>query len=175
VLEHSELVLRPWAPAHRDGPTAPAVPARPIFDSHGDTLLGVVVWRKPAGWQGWPWARRERFEVYETEDEPLLMTVSRGWGNSWKVHDADERLVGQVRGGDVFDGAYQCLAVWESAGETWGRLMSGEEMLAEWARKGDEVRLTFTERLDKEPFAKMVLLAAVLTQVSSGATIPSCS
>jgi hypothetical protein len=160
MLEHGELVLRPWAPARADGPAAPT---RHIRAGRGGAALGFAVRRRAEGWPFWPWARPERFEVFETEDESLLMTVTRGWADTWKVRDADERLVGQIRGGFVYDGAAECLAERAASEEGQGRLVSGDETLAEWVRYEDGVRLLFADRLEKEPFAKMVLLAAVLT------------
>jgi hypothetical protein len=160
MLEQAELVLRPWAPARRGDPAAPA---RPVCAGRSGAVLGFVVRRAAEGWAWWPWSRPERLEVFETEDESLLLTVARGWGNTWKVLDADDRLVGQIRGDYVYDGEAQCLAVREPAGEGFGRLVSGDEALAEWAPHENGVRLAFADRLEKEPFAKMVLLAAVLT------------
>jgi hypothetical protein len=160
MLEHGELVLRPWAPARRNGPAAPT---RPIRAGRGDAPLGFAVRRQAEGWRWWPWSLPERFEVFETEDESLLLTVTRGWASTWTVRDADERLVGRIRGDFVYDGAAECLAEREPAEEGCGRLVSGDETLAEWAAYEDGVRLVFAGRLEKEPFAKMVLLAAVLT------------
>jgi len=158
MLEHGELVLRPWAPARRAGAV---IATRLICDACGDTL-GFAVRRPAAAWLFLLWSRPERIEVYETEDESLLLTASRGWANTWMVRDAEGRLVGQLRDGYVYDGAAECLAVREPAPDRRERFVSGAEALAEWAANGDEVRLVFADRLDKEPFAKMVLLAAVL-------------
>jgi hypothetical protein len=158
MLEHGELVLRPWAPARRAGPAAPT---RLICDARGNPL-GFAVRRPAASRFLWAWSWPERVEVYETEDESLLLTATRGWASTWKIRDAEERLVGQLRGGYVYDGTAECLAVREPAMERPDRFVSGTETLAEWTSRGDEVCLNFAERLDKEPFAKMVLLAAVL-------------
>jgi hypothetical protein len=158
MLEHGELVLRPWASARRTGSVAPT---RSICDARGNSL-GFAVRHPAVGWLFWPWSWPERVDVYETEDESLLLTATRGWANTWKVRDAEERLVGQLRGGYVYDGTAECLAVREPAMERPDRFVSGTETLAEWAVRGEEIRLVFAERLDKEPFAKMVLLAAVL-------------
>ncbi len=157
MLEQGELLLRPWAPARAGG----AARARPICTGRGEPL-GFAVRRPAAGWAFWPWARPERVEVFETEDESLLLTVTRGWAHTWKVHDAEDRLVGQFRGAQVYDGAAECLAERQPAGTRHERFISGEQTLAEWSCDGGEVRLVYSGRLDREPFAKMVLLAAVL-------------
>ena len=66
MLEHGELVLRPWAPARRGDPAAPT---RPIRAGRGDAALGFAVRRQAAGWRFWPWSLPERFEVFETSAE----------------------------------------------------------------------------------------------------------
>jgi hypothetical protein len=160
MLEHGELVLRPWASVRAGGPAAPT---RLIGAGRGGAVLGFAVRRPAVGWRFWPWSVPERFEVFETEDESLLLTATRGWANTWKVRDAEERLVGQIRGDFVYDGDAGCLAERVPGEDGRGRLVSGDETLAEWVRYEDGVRLSFADRLEKEPFAKMVLLAAVLT------------
>jgi hypothetical protein len=155
MLEQSALLLRPWA-AGADG-----VRSRAVFDPTANTPLGLARTRSDSA-RLWPrWLNRPALEVYETEDESLLCTVQRswGWGPRWSVREADEQLVGSVRGPQVLDRLGRTLAVLhcgrfvDSAGIELGRL----------ERCGEGLRLSFAVWLEGDPFARMLLLAAALT------------
>src|SRR5687767_9545203 len=89
MLEQSSLLLRPWAAsANRLDVVAP----------EGEAALGFACWRRARGW--WSGLTPPVLEVRECEDEPLLMTLQRGWGwgRNWEVSDADGTTVGYVHG-----------------------------------------------------------------------------
>ena len=78
MLEHPSLALRPWAPDQSPGP--PAGWRRRIDDGRTGQPLGTVRWsgRLDSPWVAW--FRSQRLEVFETEDDSLLLVVVQARG-----------------------------------------------------------------------------------------------
>jgi hypothetical protein len=135
-----------------------------IEEPGGGTVLGLV--RRPVGPPRWrPWLSRPVLAVHENDDEPLLCTIHRlwRWRRTWEVRDADGHPVGQILTTAILSRqGWQGRIRWEAAGEMicqdyWKRT------LATLSPSGDGFLLTFAEQLDGNPFAKMLLLGAVLS------------
>jgi hypothetical protein len=160
MLEQSALLLRlPQA----GGPTP--VPRVAILDGVTGQTLGSARWhggRDRLAWLRW-WAP-PLVRVHESEDEPLLMTLRRGWGTRWLVQDADGIPVGRLRGGVLLDRKDVGIAVLQRApnrAEAAYEDAQGQ-VLAATARQVDGVQLTFLHEVPASPFVRMVLLAAAL-------------
>jgi hypothetical protein len=134
-------------------------------------LLGVArrqPLRKPFGL---PWLSRQTLTVHEADDEPLVFSLRQLWAfaPSWEVCDADGHRVGLVRRGWVLDRFGQCLAWVDETHPDRLRFhgRDGRE-LARITGSGDDRELTFGDELRGEPFIKMALLAAVLSDTIVG-------
>jgi hypothetical protein len=160
MLEQQSLLLRGWAARTRGTP-----PRRLIVEPASGELLGFACWQRlvPGSW--WRGLLAPVLEVHEAEDEPLLCTVHRYWslGTVWAVRDADGRAVASVRRGLIEDPVGRCLAVPEPAASAILFHDLERQELATLSRQADGLRLSFTEGVRGEPFAKMALLAAALT------------
>jgi hypothetical protein len=140
--------------------------ARAVVDAATGARLGSV---RPAPANGRPWWRRlagPAVEVREHEDEPLLFTVRRAWALAprFEVLDADGCWIGTLQGPYLEDRYGRRLAaVWpgQSPGVWVVRGSEGRE-LAVLLGRGGGVEVRFTEAVEAEPFAKMMLLAAAL-------------
>jgi hypothetical protein len=127
--------------------------------------LGWARWRAPGPW--WRrWLTRRVLEVHEHEDDPLLFTVRRcrtilPWH---EVRDADGRRVGFLLGGRVGDRAGQRVAVRQRLGDGETQVFRTPDGRTLAEVSGDEggLRLSFAPAVAHDPFAKMLLLAAVL-------------
>jgi hypothetical protein len=102
-------------------------------------------------------------------DASLVFALQRSWGwpGSWQVLDADERVVGTLRGHALLDGLGHLLAVIESPDPSGrGRLLAlqGRELGA-IAREWEATRVTISAEVEGNPFAKMMLLGAVLVRL----------
>jgi len=175
MLEQMSLLLRPWNTAPSAEPPGtdfksvlqPTGLLRPIVDGTGVTV-GFV--RQPRPWAP-RWLRclsQRTLEVYESPDGSLVFALWRGWGwpAGWHVVDADEHAVGTVRGRAILDRFGHFLAALEPA-EAGGRgrflALQGRE-LGEYALEREGTRVTFAPALEGNPFAKMMLLGAVLVR-----------
>jgi hypothetical protein len=143
MLEQSVLLLQSWQPES----TRAVAQVRPL-------LL--------------PWLARRTLVIHEAPDASLVFTLRRSWGwpSNWQVLDADEHLVGTLHGRAIMDGLGNLLAVIEAPDpQGRGRLLAvnGQE-LASFALDGETTRVIFTGDVDGNPFAKMMLLGAVLTR-----------
>lgn len=154
--------------------------------------LGFAVRRPGTRWRRLPWLARPCIEVYETEDASLLCTAQRRrWSRSWDVADAEGRAVGAFRSG-VFRLPAHTVRLWNLredsdhsgpkypgtvAADWLGRLVAWIEapaltpsrviapdgvILATLTRTAHGTILVFTPSWDGTPFAKMLLLTAVL-------------
>jgi len=162
MLEQTSLLLRPWNTA----PSGKAVGcARAVEDGSG-TTIGFVR-ETPARAPLWlRWLAEKSLQVYEEPDQSLVFALRRGWGwpGRWHVVDADERLIGTVRGRALLDGFGILLGVIEPP-DVRGRgrfvAIQGRE-LGEYAVESAGTRVTFASEMEGNPFAKMMLLGAVL-------------
>jgi hypothetical protein len=174
MLERQRLILGPWQPpAGRPKPltraAAPAPPAgrwRNILDRDTGQRLGGVRSRTVKVVPLLPWLARRVWEVLETEDESLLLSLYGPWGlfKPWEVRDAEDRLVCTVSGGLVLDSAGQLRARPGAAAEPPRRCFvsaDGEE-LACFRPVAAGIELAFTPLVQEDPYAKMALLGATL-------------
>jgi hypothetical protein len=107
-------------------------------------------------------------EVFETSDESLVFSLrrSRGWPAAWQLLDAEERVVGTLRGRALYDGFGYFLAVIEAPDHSGaGRFLSADgRILGRFQMQGEGTTVTFAPDLEGNPFARMLLLGAVLVQ-----------
>jgi hypothetical protein len=161
MLEQSALLLEPWQPA----PGGESARVRQVLDASG-VALGLVR-QESLRWPRWlRWLAGQTLVVQELPDASLVFALRRSWGwpSCWHVLEADEKLVGTLRGRALLDGLGNLLAVIEAADHQGrGRLLAarGHE-LASFADEGVTTRVTFAAEVDGNPFAKMMLLGAVL-------------
>ncbi len=168
MLENGTLLLRPCAafPAGLGGPLLGLEPAHAVHDALTGALLGFAGWRKRGGF--WPrWLSRPVLAIHESDDAPLLFTVHSLWGLSarWEVRDADGNIVGVLSGPVIKDRFGRNIALWERTTEQAGRVRDGDgREVMTLAATADGTRVAFTADVDGNPFLKMLLLAAALTQ-----------
>jgi hypothetical protein len=150
MLEHRVLLVR--------SRTLSSVQA--IVDGDSGAALGYARWEtEPSPW----WRRLFRrgvLAVHEQEDEPLLLTIHRGW--SWLprrcVCDAEGQPIGALIGRIIHDRYGRLLAALED-----GAFRAPDRRaLAEVVPTTEGLRLTFSDDIAGEPFLKMLLLAAAL-------------
>jgi hypothetical protein len=150
MLEHRVLLVRSRTPSS----------VQAIVDGDSGAALGYARWeRTPSAW----WRRafcRGVLAVHEQEDEPLLLTIHRGWGwlSRRRVCDAEGKAVGVLFGRIIHDRYGRLLASLENG------VFRGpdQSVLANLVRTEEGLRLTFSEDIAGEPFVKMLLLAAAL-------------
>lgn len=169
MLECQSLWLGSWA-AGLGQCTAPAgeLPRWAILEAESRRLLGLARLRsRPVSVWFASW-HRPMLEVVEGEDESLLFTLARGWGQGWVVCDAEGQRVGTMRGNLARDGAGQRLALFSPSSDgllgCW-RAGDGQELATatrDGLGEGEGVVLRFAPRLDGQPFVKMLLLAMLL-------------
>jgi hypothetical protein len=155
MLEQRALLLPPSSAARR-----------PILGDSG-AALGFAVWRQAAPLPWWRRAWRSVLEVHENEDESLLFTVRRCWTllPRREVREADGWRVGTLLGPLVDDERGRRLAVRSlEADRRTSTFRSRRGAALAWiAPEGEALRLTFGELVEGEPFVKMLLLAALLS------------
>jgi hypothetical protein len=162
MMEQSSLTLRPWTTPRRGEPGGMV---RAIVDEAGEAI-GFVRQPPPRIPRWLSWLSRRTIEVYEAPDGSLVFALRRAWGwrGGWQLLDADERLVGTLRGRVMLDGFGHFLAAMEPVDEA-GRaqfLAFEGRQLGRYAVDGDGTQLIFAPALEGNPFAKMLLLGAVL-------------
>jgi hypothetical protein len=164
MLEQPALLLRPWTweDNHR---------RRPVLNAATGEPLGFVSRRQSLRWPLLRWLARRILEVYETEDASLLL-ILRGpplWSRSWEVLDADERHVGMIRGGALWDRYQDFLAQVELGPDgAAARFVSPAGLeLASYRAGSDGVLLQFNPALEGDPFAKMIVLGATLARTEN--------
>jgi len=128
-------------------------------------MLGLV--REMRG-LGWLECGLRRFEVCETEDAALLMSIEHGWFSlgRWQVRDAERRRVGTVIGNHLLDDQRSGFATirQENAGASVIRDRQGRELARLESEVNGAQTLRFADDLEANPFLRMVLLAgAVVT------------
>src|SRR5262249_41097220 len=153
MLEKQGLLLNPWE-------FSATQPRRTVRDAATGEPLGFVSRRPSTRWRWLRWLERPVWEVYETEDASLLMSL-RGpgiWTRTWEVFDAEPRLVGTLRGTALLDGYGGRLAVAQRSHERGaGRFVNPHGLeLASFSRHDRDTLLTFHPALEGDPFAKMI-------------------
>ncbi len=154
MLEQRGLVLGAW--------TGDEPRERPVLNADSGEPLGFVRAHGGRGW--WRWLGGQTFQVFETEDASLLLTLYRpaGWLRAWQLDDADNRAVATIRGVTLRDANGYCLAVAESRADGGVRYVSPRGVaVGAWSRTAAGVCLTFSPEATN-PFLRMTLLAATL-------------
>jgi hypothetical protein len=172
MLEQPSLLLRPWL--HTVEVVWPRTTVRAagwmraIVDPTTERALGFAAWDMPrlAAWLAW--LGRKRIQVFETEDESLVMTLCRPWGlaRMWEVMDAEGHRVGHVFQDAVYDSYGALLATMSSTSDGSETVLLGEagRVLGTWQDiPGQGCYFRFGESAENNPFARMVALAGVLT------------
>jgi len=175
MLEKQALWLGPWPTA---GPLPPGLPVTPdpplwVLRAPEDrSFLGLVRRRVQtlAIWFGG--LTRPVVDVYETEDESLVLSFTRSWGFGarWAVRDADGQTMGTFsaypNGCVAWDSLGLLLASFENgAEEPLGRWLSPRQTeLGSVVRADVGVLVRFEPELEAKPWHKMVLLAMVLRE-----------
>ncbi len=187
MLEYQSLLILPWAlapglPAGLARREAAFLQRRAILDAATTAPVGFVCRRRTTGLGRFLGFLRPGpvLEVHETEDEPLVFTIHRGWAlaGRWQVYDADRRSVGKLlfgpgspiraylraqngtelmveRGKRGVEAEMRLLAFQRAPHELW-------EEVGKVTRCQEGLRLIFAPEVEGEPFTKMLLLAAVL-------------
>ena len=170
MLEQPTLLLLPWI--HALDVTRSSVHQGPrwvrsIVAPATNHPLGFAAWGAGtfAGWLAW--LGRKTIQVFESEDESLLLTLYRFWGLSrtWEVLDAEERRVGRVIGDVICDGLGARLATMGVSTDGSESVLRGEEgtVLASWqGLPGQGCYFRFGEAAADNPFLRMTALAGVL-------------
>lgn len=167
MLENGTLLLRACTapPGVADGAAAALEPARAVFDALTGEPLGFAGWRRGGMWPRW--LARPVLEVRESDDAPLVFTVHGLWGllGRWEVRDADGNTLGVLCGPLIKDRFGRNLALWEPPGRSVGRARDGEgrELMTVMATP-DGTRVAFAAGAERNPFLKMLLLAAALVE-----------
>jgi hypothetical protein len=158
MLEQPSLLIGPW------NPSAGAA-VRPLYAA-GDAAVGFVR-QTPLKAPRWlQWLERRQLEVYETPDGSLVFALRRGWGwpAGWHILDAEDRHIGTLRGRALLDGFGHFLGAVEPP--DWkggGRFLAQQgRVLGHYAREAEGTRVTFAMALEGNPFARMLLLGALL-------------
>jgi hypothetical protein len=171
MLEFSTMLLLPWAAGQRHGSgrsVACAVSAREILDPTSTEVLGFARGHVGPARSWFSWLARPALDVYarEEEDTSLLFTLYFPWffTRAWEVYDADEHLVGTLRGNLVLDRIGRILANVERGpdGSTLRFLTQLGYEPTSLTRAEGGFCLSFAPDLTGDPFARMMLLAAGL-------------
>src|SRR5262249_11438678 len=153
MLETRVLLLRPAAGA-----------SRVIADAASGAPVGFARWQRAAE-RGWPGRLLGPvLYVHEQEEAPLVFTVRRDclWWAQHAVCDAGGQCVGSPRGRSVRARNHVRYAVPRAEGGGAVYQRPGGEPLASAVRTPEGLELTFAARVERDPFAKMLLLAAAL-------------
>ena len=173
MLEQPSLLLRPWLHSFETaGPqtmTRSAGWLRIIVNPATNQSLGFAAWDTTGIAGLLAWLGRKRIQVYETEDESLLLTLCRpwGWARTWEVRDAEERRVAHVFRDSVYDGYGARLATISMSSDGSEAALRGAEgiVLGTWQDlPGQGCYVRFGKGLENHPFVRMAVLAVVLAQ-----------
>ena len=130
-----------------------------IHEADRQCQLGVA---RPAGRRKWWYClSAPTIEVLETDDEALLFTLDRYWGlrPTWLIRDADQRLVGRLRGESAWEADGRLLGQWRQDERRRWFAAAGRELAELQFPDPRSATLTFR---DDNPFTRMILLADVL-------------
>jgi hypothetical protein len=109
---------------------------------------------------------RRSWDVLESEDESLLLTLLGPWGmlRPWEVFDAEDRLVCTIHGGLLFDSGGVLRARHSALADPPRQSFlstRGEELA--WFRPAENgVELMFLPPVQDDPYSRMSLLGATL-------------
>jgi hypothetical protein len=153
MLEQQLLVLRP----------NPAPTPQTFVEAVTGAPLGFTRWRTRGSWLT-RWFLGPVLEVREYEDEPLLFTVRRCWSFAarYLVCDAEDSPVGVLDRSHLLDRLGRLFTVRQREGERVVFRTTSGCPVAEAEPVAQTVRLSFHAAVENQPFAKMLLLAAVL-------------
>lgn len=164
MLEHSTLLLHGWT--HQPNLEGGFWWVRPIADA-ADQPLGFVraVGEKPDAW--FSWLRRQRLEVFETQDASFLMSLTRSWGilQIWAVTDAEDYLIGRLHAKSIVTNDNRLIGYIERHSVKQGRIVdTGGQLLAQFKMlERGQIELVFAAEQPSNPFLRMLLLSHVLT------------
>jgi hypothetical protein len=169
MLENGPLLLQSCAapPGVADSAAAALEPARAVLDALTGAPLGFAGWRRGGAWARW--LARPVLEVHESDDAPLVFTVHALWGLSsrWEVRDADGNVIGLLCGPLIKDRFGRNIALWEGPADGLGRARDadGFELMTVLVTP-EGTRVAFAAEAERNPFLKMLLLAAALVDVA---------
>jgi hypothetical protein len=166
-------------------PKQPAASSFPTPDSSGESglLEQPILLIRPAGlpgrllletptaavgfatWQRGCWVWRPALRAHEQEQAPLVFTVRRRGLllRRWEVSDADDDFIGVAGARCILDRWSRPAMVVRADGIQGGRILGTQgELLAEWSACEAGVELRLHPLVQHDPFAKMLVLAAVL-------------
>jgi|SRR5215831_1731752 len=134
-----------------------------IYEPDTGHLLGLARRCRTPGPFGIGWLGKSTLNVFEAEDEPLILIVRRTWAISpkWEICDADEHRIALVRRGSISDPSGDDWASIDSIGHEILIQSSGRE-LARVRKAADNVCLAFSPEIQSNPLTKMSVLGAVL-------------
>jgi hypothetical protein len=139
--------------------------ARSVRGISGE-LLGFVHQKEERKGRWLVWHGCKCLDVVEEPDESLVFSLRRGWAwlGCWDLYDADDRLVGSIRGRTVQDGCgYLLAAIEEPDAGGRGRFLSAEgRVLGQYEMQSAETKIDFAPQLEGNPFARMLLLGCLL-------------
>jgi hypothetical protein len=186
MLELPRLLIQPWA-SPRDTAVGGARPyvarLRGICDPDTGRAVGFAC-APAAGGGWWRWLMRPVLEVHESEDASLLFTISRAWALAprWEVRDAEGRRLGVFDPYNVAPAtgttpargpgtagphapAPPDVLVLEPVPGSFGREVELPPLpqLVAVSRTADGTLVVFAPGAVENPFARMLVLAAVLT------------
>ncbi|MFO0841334.1 MAG: hypothetical protein U0797_02900 [Gemmataceae bacterium] len=126
-----------------------AEPRRRVLLTEAGEVVGHTGWHR----EGW---LRRVLALYEQEQSPLVCTVRRwlGWPPRREVRDAEGELVGYLAGTGLLD-RWERVAIRRAAA---GFVDDRDQLLARW----DGRRLELLDGVRHDPFAKMLIVAAVV-------------
>ena len=149
LLEQTTLVLRPSADD------------RHLFLASAGAVVGFA--RRRRGHWLRPW-QRLIVEVHEQEEAPLVCTIRRMftlWPR-YEVRDAEDELVGVLAGQWILD-RWQRGTLRVQSLPDGGQLLDDQNAIAaRWTVAAGDVSLELLPPVQNDPFAKMLVLAAVL-------------
>lgn len=128
-----------------------------LEDSFGERV-GFAI-REPKLWRPawWP----ATLAVHEAFEEPIVFRTQRQWTiwPRWLVLDSENEVIGTVGGMYLWDRWER--VVFRRVGRR--AFVTADGMpAAEWTHEGNRIRLVLHAAVQAEPFAKMLLLSAVL-------------
>jgi hypothetical protein len=149
-------------------------PERTIFHPETGRCLGLAGWQRPRFLDRFRWWPRGPLAIHEDEDAPLVFTVRPLWrlGTAWEVREADGHDVGLLTRKLLKDALGHKLAyLAQEARGTGIRICTpgGQEWMTLYL-EAEDLRLTFAEAVDGQPYRKMMLLAAALVIKSAWKT-----